>query len=261
MYSIICCCNGYQLYHLLPLLLPGHSLVIPHAPFFGFRWFCFCCCSCSTTCFHVNATRMSGGRWISVVQDRMNGGDPEVVPLWNSLIIKIFSDKSNLFIYFQEQYFVGHSGTAVEPSSTPLPPLEATTTTTVPCIVQVLCSCRSTNDSSARIQLSSSVVWSWAFPLSLFLCPFSVHFHCPLNDDTMANSSSAQRDPVREGGSGHGGGLNCPAVTINCVAVTRNIIISFRIYFCIIIPPTNTNDDKGHSVLEWRWWLTWQITL
>lgn len=34
------------------------------------------------------------------------------------------------------------------------------------------------------------------------------------------------------------GRLNCPVVgrTINCVAVTRNIIISFRIYFCIIIP-------------------------
>lgn len=39
-------------------------------------------------------------------------GDPEVVPFWNSLIIKILCDKSNLFIYFQEQYFVRHSGTA-----------------------------------------------------------------------------------------------------------------------------------------------------
>lgn len=86
------------------------------------------------------------------------------------------------------------------------------------------------------------------------------------------------------------GRLNCPVVgrTINCVAVTRNIIISFRIYFCIIIPApadksrhqrtTATGTGTGHHSTEcWcfhffhstttdfilcggLWGLTWQIT-
>lgn len=172
-------------------------------------------------------------------------GDPEVVPFWNSLIIKILCDKSNLFIYFQEQYFVRHSGTAFLrfPVATSPCTLHLCILAVSSAIVQVLCRRRRSTSDWCTYSVCCPCLSS-SLPRS-HICPGRHDgVDCEVKTGIQVNNKVQRSFVVQPLATGR---LNCPvvALTINCIAVTRNIIISFRIYFCIIIPPTKADTRTG----------------